>query len=356
MHKTRTRLADGRELIYYDRVDYARDYPEDSRVLPDRLAVSQMRYDVVTGEWVVVADHRQSRTYRPEVAQCPLCPSREGNATEVPAPAYDVVVFENRFPALTAEMTMSDADSERLTQKAGGRCEVICFSDVHDTSLVQLSPDEVRLVLDAWIDRSRDLAAMPGVVEVFCFENRGPEMGVTQSHPHGQIYAYPFTTPRTESMLAQSDAYLRAHRANLFEQLLADELADGRRMVAANDEWVAFVPYAPRWPYEVHLYPRRRRSDLTGLDEEQCASFAPIYLDLLARFDRLFETPAPYVAAWHQAPSGDARSAEFGTHLELFTNRRASDRLKVLGGTEVAMDAFSNDVTPERAAEWLRSV
>src|SRR5215475_7391259 len=104
MRKTRTLLADGRELIYYDRADYARDYPRDTRVLQDRAAVSQMRYDVVTGEWVVVADHRQTRTYQPAVAQCPLCPSRDGNVTEVPAAAYDVVVFENRFPALTTPM------------------------------------------------------------------------------------------------------------------------------------------------------------------------------------------------------------------------------------------------------------
>jgi UDPglucose--hexose-1-phosphate uridylyltransferase len=100
----------------------------------------------------------------------------------------------------------------------------------------------------------------------------------------------------------------------------------------------------------------RRRADLTGLDDAQRAAFAPIYLDVLARFDRLFETPAPYVSSWHQAPAEDARSSEFAAHLELFTNRRSSDRLKVLGGTEVGMDTFSNDVSPERAAERLRSL
>jgi UDPglucose--hexose-1-phosphate uridylyltransferase len=356
MHKTTSLLADGRELIYYDRITADRVAPRDTRELPERAAMSQIRFDVVTGEWVVVADHRQSRTFQPQAAQCPLCPSRAGNVTEVPASSYEVVVFENRFPALTAHMTTSDLDAERLTQKAGGRCEVICFSDVHDESFTDLPPEQARLVLDAWTDRSAVLSSLPGVVEVFCFENRGPEMGVTQRHPHGQIYAYPFVTPRTESMLAHAEAHRREAGDNLFDHLIETELATGERIVTANEEWVALVPYASRWPYEVHLYPRRRRQDLLGLDEAQRNAFAPIYLDLLARFDRLFTKPAPYVSAWHQAPAADPRSAEFATHLELFTNRRSSERLKVLGGTEVGMDTFSNDVSPERAAERLRGL
>jgi UDPglucose--hexose-1-phosphate uridylyltransferase len=360
MHKTSTWLADGREIIYYDREADRRDPSPDTRDLPARTGVSRMRLDTPTGEWVVVADHRQARTFLPGADDCPLCPTRDpGRPTEVPAADYDVVVFENRFSALTPSVAgdvPAPAGNLMRSAVAGGRCEVICFSSDHDTTFADLKPDQARLVLDVWTDRTRELAARPEVAQVFCFENRGPEMGVTQPHPHGQIYAYPFVTPRTARMLARAGDHRRARGTNLFEDLLDAELADGGRIVSANAGWVAFVPYAARWPYEVHLYPRRRRADLGALDEEQRDTFIGVYLDVLQRFDRLFETSTPYVSAWHQAPAGEPLAGEFALHVELFTNRRASDRLKVLGGTEVGMDTFSNDVGPERAAGRLREL
>jgi UDPglucose--hexose-1-phosphate uridylyltransferase len=362
MHRSGTRLADGREIIYYDRTPGRGDLPIDRRDLPPQTAVSRVRYDLPTGDWVIVAGHRQTRGFGPGADDCPLCPSRDGLLTEVPAQDYDVVVFENRFPALTSATNDPD-DSDETTEfgdllrcaPAVGRCEVICFSSEHDTTFAELKADQVRLVLDAWIDRTRTLAAVPGVVQVFCFENRGPEMGVSQPHPHGQIYAYPFVTTRTKRMLASAAEYRQAHASNLFEDLLDAEIADSR-VIRATDEWVAFVPYAARWPFEVHLYPRQRRRDLPGLNDAQRDSFPAIYLDMLQRFERLFDSPTPYVSAWHQAPAGDPAADEFALHLELFTNRRSSERLKVLGGTEVAMDAFSNDVGPELAAERLREL
>jgi UDPglucose--hexose-1-phosphate uridylyltransferase len=355
MYKTTTRLADGRDLIYFRRPSDAPVYPPDVRDLSPQTGQSRTRYDVATGDWVVVAGHRQARGFAPVVADCPLCPSRDGRLTEIPASDYEVVVFENRFPALTSS-SLVEADTEGLLRSApaAGRCEVICFSSEHGTTFADLKEDQALLVLEAWIDRSRDLSARPGIVQVFCFENRGPEMGVSQPHPHGQIYAYPFVTPRTKRMLAQVEAHRRTVDRNLFDDLIDAEIADGSRIVRADDEWIAFVPFAARWPYEVHLYPRRRRSGLVGLDDAQRESFPGIYLDLLQRFERLFDVPTPYVAAWHQAPVG--METDFAVHLELFTNRRSAERLKVLGGTEVAMDTFSNDVGPEVAAARLREL
>ncbi len=355
MHRTSTRLADGRELIYYDRAAGRDAVPADRRTLVAPDLVSRMRLDRPTGDWVAVAGHRQTREFQPRVDDCPLCPSRDGHPTEIPATDYEVVVFENRYPALTPVPPGEPDDALLHMAPGNGRCEVICFSSQHDTTVADLKPDQVRLVLEAWIDRSRELITIPGVAQVFCFENRGAEMGVSQSHPHGQIYAYPVVTPRTARMLARTAEYRAEHAANLFDDVVAAELAAGTRVVRETDEWVAFVPYAARWPYEVHLYPRRRRVDLASLDGAQRHGFAGIYLDLLQRFDRLFDTPAPYVSAWHQAPATD-RSDDFAVHLELFTNRRSSTRLKVLGGTEVAMDAFSNDVGPELAADRLRQL
>jgi UDPglucose--hexose-1-phosphate uridylyltransferase len=210
-------------------------------------------------------------------------------------------------------------------------------------------------VVAVWADRSAELSRLPGVAQVYCFENRGAEIGVTLSHPHGQIYAYPHITPRTAQMLAVCADYRRDTGASLFDDLLAAEHAARSRIVVAGSYWTAFVPYAARWPYEVHLYPRERVPDLAALPAAARAEFCELYLDVLRRFDRLFDAPAPYISAWHQAPVLH-RGGDFALHLELFTVRRAPGKLKYLAGTESGMGAFATDVAPEAAAERLRSL
>jgi UDPglucose--hexose-1-phosphate uridylyltransferase len=355
------RLADGRELIYFgESAGAAAAYP-DLRQLPKVEVSSQVRYDPLLGDWVIVAGHRQDRTFLPPADHCPLDPSAPGRLTEIPAPGYEVVVFQNRFPSLVspaAGAAGSDGTAGGgllLTRPGNGRCEVVCFSEVHTASFADLTRDQAALVLAAWTDRSAVLGALPGVEQVFCFENRGEEIGVTLSHPHGQIYAYPFITPRTGRMLATSAAYQRDTGRNLFDDTLAAELADGSRLVIAGEHWAAFVPHAARWPYEVHLYPRTRRADLLALTPAEQQEFCGVYLDLLRRFDRLFGSPAPYISAWHQAPVRTGRP-EFALHLELFTIRRAPGKLKYLAGSESGMDAFSNDIAPEAAAATLREL
>ncbi|MBK3526694.1 MULTISPECIES: galactose-1-phosphate uridylyltransferase [Streptomyces] len=350
MKKTPTRLADGRELIYYDlRDDTVRD-AADRRPLDRTVTTSEIRRDPLLGDAVAVASHRQGRTYHPPADECPLCPTRGDRLSEIPDSSYDVVVFENRFPSLAGD---------------SGRCEVVCFTPDHDASFADLTPEQARLVLDAWTDRTAELSHLPSVEQVFCFENRGAEIGVTLGHPHGQIYAYPFTTPRTALMLRSLAAHKEATGGeNLFDAVLERELAD-ERVVLEGEHWVAFVPYAAHWPYEVHLYPRRRVPDLLALDEAARTEFPQVYLELLRRFDRIFgegEPPTPYIAAWHQAPFGTLEEFDgvtrddFALHLELFTIRRTSGKLKFLAGSESGMSVFINDVPPERAAERLREV
>ncbi|GGS49500.1 MULTISPECIES: galactose-1-phosphate uridylyltransferase [Streptomyces] len=350
MKKTSTRLADGRELIYYDlRDDTVRD-AADRRPLDRTVTTSEIRRDPLLGDSVAVASHRQGRTYHPPADECPLCPTRGDRLSEIPDSSYDVVVFENRFPSLAGD---------------SGRCEVVCFTSDHDASFADLTGDQARLVLDAWTDRTSELSHLPSVEQVFCFENRGAEIGVTLGHPHGQIYAYPFTTPRTALMLRSLAAHKEATGGeNLFDTVLARELA-GERVVLEGEHWAAFVPYAAHWPYEVHLYPKRRVPDLLALDEAARTEFPQVYLELLRRFDRIFgtgEPPTPYIAAWHQAPFGALEEFDgvtrddFALHLELFTIRRTSGKLKFLAGSESGMNVFINDVPPERAAERLREV
>lgn len=365
MRKTSKRLADGREIIYYDAVTTSERTAEDRRDLGEVPASSGLRYDPLLGAWVMYSSQRQDRTYMPAVQDCPLCPSKEGHQTEVPETDYEVVVFENRFPALSApaEELAATAPADGANpirsalpeRPAAGRCEVVCYTADHYASFAGLSTERTDLVLEALTDRTVALSALPGVEQVFCFENAGPEIGVTQPHPHGQIYAYPFVTPRTEKMLASVQAYYRRTRRNLFEDILDAEIAASSRLVLSTGQWTAFVPHAARWPYEVHCYPNDRAPDLAALGDGARSELPGVLHDLFGRFSRLFDRPAPYIAGWHQAPVRRGRK-NFALHLELFTVRRSNDKLKFLAASESGMDAFANDVVPESAAARLREL
>jgi UDPglucose--hexose-1-phosphate uridylyltransferase len=345
--KSSARLADGREVIYFDEAPGSgRAQVPDTRPLGPRTPGPALplgrpewgiRWDPLAGEWVVIAAARQDRTFLPPPDQCPLDPSKPGHLTEIPAGSYDVVVFENRFPSLAEPL---------------GRCEVVCFTSSHDSSFAALPPRRVRTVLEAWVDRTEALSALPGTRQVYCFENRGEEIGVTLHHPHGQIYAFPFVAPRLAQMVAQAALY---EGGNLFDDLVASEMEAGVRVVTRNEHWIAFVPEAARWPYEVRIFPRLRVPDLPALAEAARSAFGPLYLDVLRRFDALFGQPAPYIAAWYQAPVGDDEArGRFAAHLQVLSVRRAAGKLKYLAGTESGMGVWINDIVPEEAAQRLR--
>ncbi|RZS87522.1 UDPglucose--hexose-1-phosphate uridylyltransferase [Motilibacter rhizosphaerae] len=362
MKVTSTRMADGRELLYFDERDDAARVLVDRRDLARPEIQSEMRHDPVLDEWVAIAGHRQTRIFQPTgtAAECPLCPTRDDDhLTEIPSSDYDVVVFENRFPSFALDALEPDTDDAAgglvPRRPAKGRCEVVCFTSDHDSSFRALPSSRVRTVLEAWVQRTTELSGLPEVEQVFAFENRGQEIGVTLSHPHGQIYGYPYVTPKTRRMLESARAHQARTGRNLFADVLAAEVADGRRVVARSAHWTAFVPAAARWPLELHVYPNERVLDLPGLSEEQRADFGPFYLDLLRRVDGLYDTPTPYIAGWHQAPVRTDRDLAY-LHLQLLSIRRAPGKLKYLAGSESMMWAFVNDVSPEQAAERMRTV
>jgi len=359
-------LADGREIIYFDRDPEAPPRTAvDTRDLPEQQPRSEIRRDPLTGEWVALAAHRQTRTYKPPADLCPLCPSTPGRPTEIPESSYEVVVFENRFPSFAqgvpepgtpvALTGVGGGDALVPRRAALGRCEVVCFTSDHSSSFAELSPSRARTVVDAWADRTAALGQIEGIEQVFCFENRGEEIGVTLHHPHGQIYGYPFVTPRTERMLQVAAEYRERTGRHVLGDVLAAEQASGERVVARSEHWTAFVPAAARWPVEVHLVPHRRVPDLPALTDAERDDFAVLYLDVLRRLDRLYDRPLPYVAAWHQAPVSTGRELSW-CHLEVFSILRTADKLKYLAGSESGMGVWVNDVTPEQVAERLRAV
>ncbi|WP_420119887.1 galactose-1-phosphate uridylyltransferase [Nakamurella sp.] len=353
------RMADGRELLYFDETAHPDRILVDPRDLPEVVPGSQVRYDALLDEWVGIAGHRQTRTYHPPANACPLCPSTATNQSEIPSPSYDVVVFENRFPSFagTGEIAAISDPAAGLfqTRPGNGRCEVVCFTSDHHCVLSALPPRRMRTVIEAWADRTAALSAQDGVEQVFCFENRGVEIGVTLAHPHGQIYGYPFATPKTAAAIRSARHYRERTGGNLFADLLAGEIADGSRIVAQNEHWVAFVPFAARWPVEVHLYPRVQVRDLTGLDDARRDALAVLYLEVIRRMEGLFDDSLPAITGVHQAPV-HTDPQDYWLHLEVLTIRRAEGKIKYLAGSESAMGAFVNDITPEAAAQRLRDV
>lgn len=362
MERTQGRLSDGREIFWYDQPGTGRVPSVDERGLERGSGVGQLRRDPLTGDWIALATARQKRTFMPSAADCPLCPSGNGRHSEVPSSEYDVVVFENRFPALgggtadTSGRTLGDHPVSELqvAEPAIGRCEVVCFSSDHDGTFATLTPEHARLVVDAWADRTAELQQRADVEFVYLFENRGVEIGVTLQHPHGQLYAYPFVPPRAALELRRAREYADATGRSLFGDIVQSELA-GERVVLADEHWVAFVPFAARWPMEVHFYPRERVNGMPDLNDAQRDSFADIYLKVLRAFDSMYDARLPYIAAWQQSPATLDRDVAW-LHLELFSIRRSADKLKYLAGTESGQGAFSCDVAPDVQAQTLRDL
>jgi UDPglucose--hexose-1-phosphate uridylyltransferase len=266
---------------------------------------------------------------------------------------FDVAVFENKGPAFGPEALPIDLpNGERFgfATTAYGRCEVVVFSPEHEGSLGAMSVERIRTVIGAWMERTDQLQRLAGVVQVFPFENRGEEIGVTLHHPHGQIYAYPFVTPTTRKLLQSIDSYSE----DFFQSLLDFERA-GQRKIIDSDNFLAYVPFAARWPIEVHLLPKRNINDLAQLRDAETDELANVYKKLLGAVDGMYETPTAYISGWHQAPMIENRE-RVRLMLQITSPRRAIDKLKYLAGSESAMGAFVGDIAPEETAGRLRDL
>jgi UDPglucose--hexose-1-phosphate uridylyltransferase len=351
-------LADGRTIRYYDTASQDRN-SSDNREFETQPGIGELRLDPLVNEWVVMAAHRQGRVFLPPKELCPLCPSTSENLTEIPEQDFEVAVFDNRSPSLrppVGDWALPDVvgpDTDLGT--AAGKCEVVCFTSNHGDSFKDLSPQRVRTLLEAWIDRTAELSKESFIQHIAAFENRGEEVGVTLSHPHGQIYAYAYVPPKVEKMLTVAQKYKEQTGKVLFDQIIAREIMDKDRIIAKNDRWVAFVPYASRYSFEIHVAPLNPVADLTELTDADRESFPEIAIEVTKRLDGVFGIEMAYIAAWHQAPVRQGRDV-LRLHWQITSVRRAPGKLKYLSGSESAMGAFIMDLRPEQSAEQLRAV
>ena len=274
-----------------------------------------VRVDVLTGARTFVVDSRQDRPNLP-LAGCPFCPG----GLEAPTD-YDVRWFANRWPAMPDE-----------------RCEVILYTPQHDATFWSLGVAGARKVVDLWAERSAALGARPDVDYVLVFENRGAAVGATIPHPHGQIYAFDFVPELPER-----------------ELLRGSPLDDpGDRLVAARDDWRAWVPEAATFPYAVRLAPGEPVPDLPSLGDASREAFAALLIDVLERLDRLFKSETPYMLWIHQRPFDGGEWPGARLHVEVVTPWRAPGVPRYVAAGELGSGAFFNPVAPEAAAQALR--
>jgi UDPglucose--hexose-1-phosphate uridylyltransferase len=332
----------------------------------------EQRYHPLRDEWVVVAGHRQHRPWQGELqaeraaavpryaADCYLCP---GNARVHGArnPVYEsIFAFDNDHPCVAldapeAEPSKDDGLGVHLARRAEGVSRVVCYSPRHDLTLGRLSVAEIAAVLRVWQAEFRALSALPATEHVLVFENRGEAVGVSNPHPHCQIYATSFVFKTIENELAACRTHLVKTGRVLLRDLIAAELRDGRRMLVENDAAVAFVPYFARYAYETYVAPRQTYPNLAAVPEAELLDLAAALKQVLVRFDNLWQLEFPYVMALHQAPTRGLHPS-FHFHIELHPPLRRPHLLKYLAGPEIGGGSFISDTSPELTAAELRAV
>lgn len=350
MHK-----ADGRKLSLYSR------RPIDENIRPSLLEAPpginpHLRWHPLRGEWVAYAAYRQTRTFHPPPEYNPFLPSdNPDNPTELPVGDYDIAVFDNRFPALTA-LAHDPPECIVDTLAARGQCEVVVFSQDPQGSLGRLPLDHIELLLEVWGRRTEVLAQRDDVRYVLPFENRGAEVGVTLHHPHGQIYAYPFVPPIPQLMQENEAAYYKLVDSPLLQDMIEMEIENNQRLLYLGPKAVAFVPSWARYPYEVWVAPLKAVPTFSALDEAQRADLARALKTVLLKYDGLWQRPFPYLMAWYQASLDGEPHPETHLHAQFYPPYRTADRLKYLAGTELAAGMFANDALPEEKAKELQAV
>ena len=321
--------------------------------------MSELRWNPLLGEWLATATKRQDRTFLPPADFCPLCPTKPGGfPTEVPESSYDIVAFENKFPSLRTHPEPPAIEGTELypVLPSKGVCEVVVYTPHHASSLAAEPVEQIDKLVRVWTDRFAELGALAFVRYVFIFENKGEAIGVTLHHPHGQIYAYPFTPPRVARELEQSKLYQERQGSCLMCDIVGEERRMGRRVVAENGSFVATVPFFARWPYETHIYSLRHFQALTDMTRDEQKELASMLKMVLAAFDRLFNLSFPYMMVMHQRPVDNRSQYDYyHFHIEFYPPLRSANRLKYLAGSETGAGMFINDTLPEEKAAELRS-
>ena len=332
--------------------------------------VWEERWHPLREEWVIIAAHRQDRPWNGRTVErvekapgeyaedCYLCP---GNVRVSGAknPQYtETFTFDNDHPsvAMSANENPPKPAGIYRNRSARGIARVICYSPKHNLSLAELGEAEIETLLRVWQEQYRDLGARPEISHVLIFENKGEVVGVSNPHPHCQVYATNFVFKTIETEARASLRHLQDTGRVLFQDVLKAEREDGRRIICENDSAIAFIPYFARYAYELYVAPKITHASIADLSDSERRDFGALLQQVLIKFDNLWRIPFPYVMPLHQAPTdgGDYRGFHF--HVEFHPPLRKPDLLKYLAGPEIGGGNFLSDTLPEAKADELRGL
>jgi len=327
------------------------------------------RWHPLREEWVIVAAHRQNRPWSGEtiehneeplpeyVADCYLCPgnlrvsgARNDNYTST-------FVFDNDHPCVgfDAPQTLQQPPGIYRNRPATGIARVVCYSPKHNLTLAELSDEEIRELLRVWQQQYDELSRLPDIKHVLIFENKGEVVGVSNPHPHCQIYATNFVFKTIETEARASQRYLDQTGRVLLQDIIAAEQQAGTRIIAENDSAIAFLPYFARYAYEVFVAPKRTHASIATLSASELLDFSSVLKDVLVRFDNLWQLSFPYVMPLHQAPTDGGDYSGFHFHIEFHPPFRKPYLLKFLAGPEIGGGNFLSDTSPDEKAAELRA-
>lgn len=326
------------------------------------------RLNPLTNEWTLVSPHRALRPWQGQVEELPpevrpaydpgcyLCPGNARAGGQVNPPYTGTFVFDNDFPALLPDTPDDEPDSHPLFRIQGERgiARVICFSPRHDLTLAEMTPAEIRPVVDTWAEQTEDLGGRDFIGYVQVFENRGAMMGASNPHPHGQIWA----TGRLPREVLKEDstqrAYYAAHGRTLLSDYLDEERRRRERILYANDTWTVLVPFWAIWPFETLLIPHRAAGSLPTLHADERDGLADALRQITVRYDNLFRTSFPYSMGFHQAPTDGGDYPYWHLHAHFYPPLLRSATIKKhMVGYEM-LGTPQRDITPEQAAARLR--
>lgn len=327
------------------------------------------RWHPLREEWVVVAAHRQNRPWSggtveheeevlPEyLPDCYLCPGNRRVSGNVNPQYTQTFVFDNDHPsvALDAPADLPQPTGIYRNRPARGIARVVCYSPKHNLTLGELEPEGVENLLRVWQEQYVDLGSRPEIAHVLIFENKGEAVGVSNPHPHCQIYANNFVFKTIETEARASQRHLSETGRVLFQDIIAAERQDEIRIIAENDTAIAFLPYFARYAYEVFVAPKQTHPSIATLTGAEVRDFADVLKRVLVKFDNLWQMPFPYVMPLHQAPTDGGDYSGFHFHIEFHPPLRKPNLLKYLAGPEIGGGNFLSDTLAEEKAAELRA-
>lgn len=325
----------------------------------DEKLMAELRWNPMIQDWVMIASHRQNRPNMPKES-CPFCP---GEGKNIPKD-YDVLKYDNDFPALSQNppdmdyMITPDGGDIYKIAPSYGKCEVILFSPDHNGSLYQLSDNHMYKLIDLWIDRFNDIKSDENIKYIFIFENRGDIVGVTMSHPHGQIYGYSMIPKKIELELDSCRDFYNKNNKCLFCRMNEEETAFNKRIICENDSFIAYIPFFADYVYGTYILPKKHKLTISDLNEQEKRDFGNILKKITGAYDNLFDYKFPYMMCMHNAPvniNDEKLSEYYHFHVEFYPPMRSIDKQQFQASSETGVWAHCNPSSPEEKACEMRN-